>query len=178
MLDIEKLVHEKRMLLDTDLPGEGHEERFRHKLGRVPVRRVHVRHLLQVAASVAVILASTMVIIQQNKSGSKIAVQEIPPSLMEADQYYSLQVSQRYDQISQFDFQNEAEKAVLLDELNDLDAYHQQLINDLKANPDDEMVFNALIRHYQIKLEVMDQIIYQLNQLKTETEKKDEKESV
>jgi len=70
------------------------------------------------------------------------------------------------------------EKAVLLDELNDLDAHHHQLMSDLKANPDDGRVINALIRHYQIKLEVMDQIIIQLNQIKSETSENYENESI
>ena len=46
------------------------------------------------------------------------------------------------------------------------------------ANPDDERVINAMIKHYQVKLDVMDQIIYQLNQLKTETDKDNEKKSI
>jgi hypothetical protein len=51
-------------------------------------------------------------------------------------------------------------------------------MNDLEANPDDERVINAMIKHYQLKLDVMDQIIYQLNQLKTETDKDNEKKSI
>ena len=50
----------------------------------------------------------------------------------------------------------------------DLESYHQQLMKDLEANPDDDRVVSALIRHYQLKLEVMDQIITQLNQVKSE----------
>ena len=53
----------------------------------------------------------------------------------------------------------------------------QQLMKDLEANPNDERVVNALIRHYQLKLEVMDQIITQLNQVKSEISENYEKES-
>ena len=134
---------------------------------------------MQIAASVAIILVSGIVLIQKNKSGNKMAMKESRLSVMEADSYYVSQANQRYDQIRQFDFENENEKAVLLEELNELDTYHQQLLSDLEANPGDERVISALIRHYQLKLEVMDQIIYQLNQYKTETKQsKDEKEHV
>jgi len=51
-------------------------------------------------------------------------------------------------------------------------------MGDLEANPDDDRVINALIRHYQVKLEVMDQIIIQLNQIKSETSEKNEHESI
>jgi hypothetical protein len=178
MVDLEKHIREQRMLLDSDMPRDGHEDRFIQKLDRRPGRKVHFRHLIQVAASIAIILASAIVIIRQNNSGSKMAQEEIPAAMVEADIYYTTQVNARYDEIREFNFDNTEEKTVLLNELKDLDATHQQLMSDLEANPDDDRVINALIRHYQIKLEVMDQIIIQLNQIKTETSKNHENESV
>ena len=182
MIDLEKHIKEKRLLIDSDSPRDGHEERFLQKLGRdadsVPVRKLNFRHGLQIAASIAIILTSAIVLIKQNKSGEKMADQEVPAAMIEANLYFASQVNARYDQIKEFDFENSEEKAVLLDELKDLETYHQQLMQDLKTNPDNDQVINALIRHYQIKLEVMDQIIIQLNQVKKETSKTNENESV
>jgi len=98
--------------------------------------------------------------------------------VMEADLYYTSQVDERYNEISSFNFNDPEEKALLLDELKDLESYHQQLMKELEANPDDDRVVSAMIRHYQMKLEVMDQIITQLNQVKSEISEKDEKESI
>lgn len=178
MTDLEKHIKEQRQHLDADRPRAGHEDRFLKKLAYQPVRRVNFRHALQIAASIAVILASSLVLIRTNKSGDKMAAMEISSSVMEADQYYAKRVNQKVDQIRQFDFENAEEKSILLEELEELDSYQLQLMKDLEANPDDERVINALIKHYQLKLEVMDQIIYQLNQLKTETEKDNEKKSI
>jgi hypothetical protein len=182
MIDLEKHIKEQRLLMDSDRPREGHEDRFLQKLGRdaalVPVRRFKVRHALQIAASIAIILTSAIVLVRQNKSGEKMAQQEVPAAVLEADMYYASQVNARYDEIQGFDFENSEEKAVLLDELKELETYHNQLMNDLESNPDNDLVINALIRHYQIKLEVMDQIIIQLNQVKKETSKKEKNESV
>ncbi len=169
MNELEKHIREQRMLFDTDHPREGHEDRFRQKLERLPSRRLNGRHILQIAASLAIILTSGIVLVKLNKSGDKTARTEIPAAILEADMYYTSQVNARYDQIRDFSFDDSDEKAVLLDELGDLDAYHQQLMSDLEANPDDDRVINALIRHYQVKLEIMDQIIMQLNQIKSET---------
>ncbi|MFH0759612.1 MAG: hypothetical protein V2B15_20160 [Bacteroidota bacterium] len=177
MIDLEKHIRDQRDQLDRDQPREGHEARFLKKLDK-PVRRVNFRHVLQIAASVAIILTSAVVLIQQNRSGSKIAERETTTSVQEAEMYFTSQMNQRYDQIREFSFDNTEEKTVLLNELEDLDDFQQQLMKDLEANPGDERVVNALIRHYQIKLDVMDQIIVQLNQLKTETENQNEKESV
>lgn len=182
MNDIEKQIKEQRLLLDSDRPREGHEDRFMQKLERLPkrspVRRIRFRHAIQVAASVAIILTSAILLVRKDKGGSKVALQEIPAAVVEADFYYTSQVDARYKEIKEFDFDDAEEKAVLLDELKDLENYHHQLMKDLEANPDDDRVVSALIRHYQLKLEVMDQIITQLNQIKSETSENYEKERI
>ena len=182
MNDIEKQIKEQRLLLDSDEPRKGHEDRFLQKLERLPerspVRRIRFRHAIQVAASVAIILTSAILLVKKDKSGSKVAQREIPEAVMEADIYYTSQVDARYNEIRDFDFSDEEEKALLLDEMKDLESYHQQLMKDLEAHPDDDRVVSALIRHYQLKLEVMDQIITQLNQVKSEISENYEKESI
>ena len=178
MGNLEKYIREHRLMFDTDQPPSGHFDRFREKLDEKPVRKIRFRHVIQVAASVAIILASGFVIIRHDRSGDKVAVQEIPAGVMEADEYYAEQLNAKYEQIRDFSFENQEEKALLLDELEDLDAHHQQLMTDLQANPDDERVINALIRHYQLKLEVMDQIINQLKQLRIEKSLNHENENV
>jgi len=178
MKNLEDHIREKRELLDSEQPREGHEERFLQKLYSKPVRRLQVRHVLQVAASLAILITSGIVLVKVSKSGDKVASREIPASVIEADMYYTSQLDARYDQIREFNFEDMEEKTLLLDELKDLDEYHQQLMSDLEANPGDDRVINALIRHYQIKLEIMDQIIIQLNQIKSANSPKDENESV
>jgi len=178
MTDLEKYIREHRLMFDTDQPPSGHLERFGEKLGTEKGRSIRIRHLLQVAASVAVILASAFVIITRDRSGSKVADRQIPEVVLEADRYYADRLHAKYEQIREFPFEQPEEKTLLLDELEDLDAHHRQLMSDLQANPDDERVLNALIRHYQMKLEVMDQIINQLQQLKNEKSKHHENDNV
>ena len=182
MSNIEKQIKEQRLLLDSDRPKEGHEDRFLQKLERLPegrpVRRIRFRHAIQVAASVAIIFTSAVLLVRQDKSGEKLAQQEIPAAVMEADFYYASQVDARYNEIKSFDFNDAEEKSLLLSELKDLESYQKQLMKDLEANPDDDRVVSALIRHYQLKLEVMDQIITQLNQVKSEISENHEKESI
>lgn len=178
MKELEKQIREQRMLLDSEHPGEGHEDRFLQKLQQQPVRRFTIRHVLQVAASVAILVASGLVILNLDRNRDKQAREEPPAAVMEAEVYFASQVDSKVERIREFSFEDSEEKSVLLKELNDLDSYHQQLMNDLEANPSDERVINALIRHYQIKLEIMDQIITQLNQIKSETTEKYENETI
>lgn len=178
MGDFEKYIKEHRLMFDTDRPPAGHFDRFRERLERKSVRRIRIRHAFQVAASVALILASGFVIIKQQKNGNKVTETEIPATMLEADHYYVTRLEAKYEQIRDFSFENQEEKALLLDEMEDLGTHHQQLMLDLQANPDDERVINALIRHYQLKLEVMDQIINQLKQIEIEKTENHEKDNV
>ena len=182
MSNLEKQIREQRLLLDSDRPREGHEDRFRQKLERLPrqapVRRIRFRHAIQVAASLAIILTSAILLVRSNQGDDKLAKEEIPEAIVEANVYFASQVDARYDEIKEFEFNDQEEKDLLLKELQDLENYQKQLMKDLETNPGDERVVNALIRHYQLKLEVMDQIITQLNQIKSEISEKDEHESI
>jgi hypothetical protein len=46
-----------------------------------------------------------------------------------------------------------------------MDKLFINLQKDLKANPGDERIINAMIRHYQMKLEVMNQVLMQLESI-------------
>jgi len=168
MSDLEKYLIENRHRFDLDEPEQGHFERFRAQLGNERNRRNPFITFLQVAASVAVLLTSGLVIFQQNRSGDKMAVRDLPAEVEEASDFYARQVNYRYEQISGFKFESEKEKEILLEELTEMDGYYKQLLSDLDANPGDERAINALITHYQTKLEVMDQILEQLNQFKNQ----------
>lgn len=179
MSELEKYIMNNRSEFDNDMPDPGHLERFHKKLsGQSPVRRINFRHALQIAASVAIIIASGWIIIDKSTSGDKVARSESSVVTFEAEDYFIHQVSTKYEQIEEFSFDSEHEKAILLNELKEMDIYHQKLMDDLKANPSDERVINAMISHYKMKLEIMDQIINQLNQIKYQTSENHEKESI
>jgi len=164
MSDLEKYIIEIRDNLDNDEPGAGHQKRFEKKLKNKEksVRRVNFRHAIQIAASIAIILASGVVIVKSSKGSSKIAATPEYKSFMEAKEFYAQQVNAKYDDISALPFDSNQEKDLLLEELSEMDIYYRNLLDELDANPGDERVMNALIQHYQLKLQVMDQIIQQL----------------
>ena len=59
---------------------------------------------------------------------------------------------------------------MLKEELKNMDVTYKELQKELKANPNDERVINAMIEHYQTKLNVMTYILDQLKQIKNENE--------
>jgi uncharacterized protein (DUF305 family) len=53
-----------------------------------------------------------------------------------------------------------------------MDAVYENLKRDLKNNPSDERVINAMIQHYQTKVDIMNQILTQLHQVKALNQQK------
>jgi len=167
MSDLEKYIMENREAFSSDEPSRGHSGRFRKLLNssRRPHRTIRFHHVMQIAASFAIIVAAGVVVVKSNKGSGKVAAVEMPEQYREAQNYYFQQVSSKYDEIESFHFTEKEEKEMLLKELQEMDIYYRQLLTDLQADPGDERVFNALIQHYQLKVLVMDQIIDQLKQL-------------
>lgn len=166
--------------MDAGEPDPGHLKRFSKKLKQQqqPARRISFRHALQIAASVAIIMASGIVIVKSGKGGSKMAVSPAAEEFQQTNNFYASQVNARYEDIAALPFSSSEEKAMLLEELSHMDAYYQDLLEELNANPGDERAMNALIQHYQLKLQVMDQIIEQLVQLRNNKTNEYEKSDI
>ncbi len=103
---------------------------------------------------------------------------DVSPQYKEVENYYVHQVNLMEGEIVNIDLKNNPEqKEMLLEEMKSMDSVYVQLQKELKANPNDERIINAMIEHYQTKLEVMTYIVNQLkairneNQIKTEDEK-------
>jgi len=188
MSDLEKYIMENRDRLSADEPGIGHAGRFRDRLkagrdsGQKPEqrvgRRLRFRHVMQIAASFAVIIASGVVIVKSNQGSGKTAAVELPEEYREAYEYYVSEASQRFDEISSFRFSEQEQQDLLLEELTEMDQYHQELLEELEAQPGDERVISALIHHYKLKLSVMDRIISQLNQIQKHNTEQNESTSI
>jgi hypothetical protein len=59
-----------------------------------------------------------------------------------------------------------------------MDSTYVSLQKELKANPNDERIINAMIEHYQTKLEVMTYIVNQLKTIRDGNLNKSEDEKV
>ena len=52
--------------------------------------------------------------------------------------------------------------------MKSMDSVYVQLQKELKANPDDERIINAMIEHYQTKVDVMNYILNQFKAIRNE----------
>jgi ankyrin repeat protein len=108
-----------------------------------------------------------------------MTLSEVSPQYREVENYYIHQVSLMENEIKSSIISNDTEqKKALMKELQSMDTVYIALQKDLKANPNDERVINAMIEHYQNKLDVMTFIVNQLKLIRNNNIKNQEYEKV
>jgi cytochrome c-type biogenesis protein CcmH/NrfG len=171
MTKLENIIQSNRDRFDDREPGEGHFDRFREKLKRHhrQNRKFPWGVFLKAAVVAVLVVLSGLWVYEQTRnetSPERLALEKVSPEVREAHMYYTSLMHEKYERIRQFDFKNEQQKEMLLQELKEMDSIYTNIRDDLRSNPNDPRVVSALIRHYQMKLEVMNQIVTQLEKIK------------
>jgi len=104
---------------------------------------------------------------------------QVSPQYKEVENYYIHQVNLMEGEITNINISNNsAPKEMLLKEMKSMDSTYVSLQKELKANPNDERIINAMIEHYQTKLEVMTYIVNQLKTIRNDNQYRKENEKV
>jgi hypothetical protein len=184
MKNIDEIIRNNRNLFEGNEPMDGHLDRFNWKLEKRlhsgSFKRSIVPYLLK-AAVVTILVTLSSLWTWDNfirKDNEGMTLSQVSPQYKEVENYYVHQVNMMESEIVNIDLKdNPEQKQMLTNEINSMDSVYVQLQKDLKANPDDERIINAMIEHYQTKVEVMSYIVSQLkairngNQNKTKDEK-------
>jgi hypothetical protein len=185
MKNIEDIIRNNRDFFEDLEPSEGHFERFNRKLEMrfqvSTVKRSIVPYLLRAAVvTLLITLSSLWTWDHFIRPGSKrTTLGQVSPQYKEVENYYVHQVNLMEGEIVNVDLKNNPEqKEILLKEMKSMDSTYVTLQKELKANPNDERIINAMIEHYQTKLEVMSYIVNQLKTIRNDNQNKKENEKV
>lgn len=154
---------------EVDAP-EGHSERFRKKLNHQHTGTFFARTkpFMKIAAIAVLVIISGMWILEHSgviPESQHTNDQQIT-GFKEAEDYYHLQVNQKYTKLKHMQFIGDSlQKKILFKELSGMDSVYNNLQKDLKINPGDERIYQAMIEYYQTKLNALNTIIHQLSQL-------------
>ena len=183
MKTIEDVIRENKDFFEAE-PSKGHLERFNAMLEvrfrkEAPKRSI-VPYLLRAAVvTLLVTLSSLWVWDNFLSAGSKrMTLGDVSPQYKEVENYYVHQVNMMEGELSNLDFSNPEQKDMLMKEMNSMDSVYVSLQKELKANPNDQRIINAMIEHYQTKVDVMNYIISQLKSLRNENQNMKENEKV
>jgi hypothetical protein len=183
MKTLEEIISTNRRLFDESEPADGHFERFSIKLEMrrrtIAPKRSIVPYLLRAAVVTLLVTLSSLWtwdhFIRTDNSGMTLG--QVSPQYKEVENYYIHQVNLMEGEIVDVDLSNNPEqKSVLLKEMKNMDSVYVSLQKELKANPNDERIINAMIEHYQTKLEVMTYIVDQLKTIRNNNHNTNENE--
>lgn len=183
MKNIEDIIRDNMDFFEGAEPSDGHFERFNRKLEikfqAVTPKRSIVPYLLRAAVVTLLVTLSSLYTWDHfiRPGSSRTTLGEVSPQYKEVENYYIHQVNMVEGEIVNIDLINNPEqKSMLLDEMKSMDSVYVSLQKELKANPGDERIVNAMIEHYQTKLEVMTYIVNQLKTIRNENQNMTENE--
>jgi hypothetical protein len=172
---LEDFIKNNRSDFDDAVPDPAVWERISGKL-ETPVRRIRRPAWLAKAAMVAVIFGASYLVHEAvdryskpaGEDGSRAQMQYAPEveELLEAEVYYSSQVQERRNTLSEFASDNPAVIHDVNLEISQLDSIYVQLKRDLRDNAQNEAVIEAMIQNYRIRIEILDEVLYQLKKSK------------
>ena len=185
MKNIDEIIRSNRDYFEDQEPSEGHFERFNRKLEMRfhagSVTRSIVPYLLKAAVVTLLVTLSSLWTWDHfiRPSRGKMTLGDVSPQYREVENYYIHQVNLMESEIGSITLSGDAEQKEMLDtELRSMDSVYVQLQKELKTNPNDERIINAMIEHYQTKLEVMTFIVNQLKTIRNENQNANEDEKV
>lgn len=177
MKDLDKIIQENRQDFDSFEPNFGHFDRFEQKLVEFNKKKktFTIGYMLKAAVVAVLVVLSGLWVYDnvQQRTNRGIALSEISPEYGEVEMYYTHLVNQKYGEINQSQLDS-TQKSIMLKELSEMDSIYENLKKDLSTNPSDKRVINAMIQHYQLKVEVMNQILNQLQQAQNINKQKSE----
>ncbi|GET28469.1 hypothetical protein [Prolixibacter sp. SD074] len=173
MDNLEKILKERRDDFPEE-PAEGHFERFQNRLEqtkrKTKRKKLLVSRVSRVAAVAIILLLSANLVLYwfhpANDQGRAVnQTEKISGEFNEAQLYYTARINDGISQLQKMAGQgveSSKEAKEIQKELTEMDSLYRNLQKELKANPGDERILNAMIEHYQTKLAIINTMLNDL----------------
>ncbi len=171
MDELDKIIVENRVDFEEE-PQDGHLERFaeRLRLAESKQKGFQLTPFLKVAAVLVIILLSTNLYVHFRNSKSEIKETVATKSdLSEASFYYTNSINsgiRDLEKMANEGIGSHKELVQIKHELSEMDSLFVNLQAEYKANPNDERIINAMIEYYQTKLDIVNTIKTDLENVK------------
>lgn len=179
--ELERLILNNQHSFQNEEPLEGHFERFEARLQKAskPGRKFNFQAVLKVAAVVvfALLAVNQARIWLTPEKKETLSLGSISPEYREVEFYYTNAIQLGMSQLEVLKKEgmiSESEQQMMLKEQKEFDQMYQKLLEDLKANPDDERVINAMLEYYESRMNVITLIINKLKEIQQQKYKRNE----
>lgn len=169
MDELKTLIESNRELFDSAEPEIGHFERFEQKLRQqqtTKTRTIIWPTLLKVA-SVSILIILSGLYVTEHFILTKFPAAQQNVEFNEAHKYYIQVVDQKIGEIEHLQKQMSPEQQkILMNELTEMDNLYKKIQQDYKEMPNDPRIIQTMIQHYRMKVDVLNRIINDLQNVK------------
>jgi len=162
MNDLERYIKERREEFYREEPSEGHLEKFISLLPREKMKSIEFLKIAAIIIAAAFISVASYIFLGIN--GNKEIIKLMSSEVQETIYYYRSLNREKEKQIMSIPIDDRLEKSRIQNDIENYDEPYNQLMNDLKKYPNDERVINAIIEYHRSKSDMLEHILYQLNQ--------------
>ncbi|HEY3389702.1 MAG TPA: hypothetical protein VGK38_09040 [Prolixibacteraceae bacterium] len=179
MDELDKIIIENRHEFEEE-PQDRHLDRFAERLKLEEPKRKGLQpaSFLKVAAVLVIILLSADLYVHFRNPKSEVKETAAAKSdLGEASFYYTNSINngiRDLEKMASEGIGSHKELAQIKHELSEMDSLFVNLQAEYKANPNDERIINAMIEYYQTKLDIVNTIKTDLENVKHLKSKKHE----
>jgi len=126
-------------------------------------RENETKWLWRVAAAfiIGVGITIAMYSFNQNTFDSNELAYQVSPEWAETEQYYAIQIDEKLQAIQASHVELDP---LIMEDMKLLDVAYTELRDDLADGADNEEVINAMISNYQIKLEILERILEEVQE--------------
>ncbi|WP_109698836.1 ATP-binding cassette domain-containing protein [Chitinophaga deserti] len=164
-MNLEEFIRQNRSGFEEEGPGPDVWARLEKQLpqprkekGRVV--QMMAKHWWKAAILVALLVNAGLLLKYMN-TRQEVAV--VIPEIQEMESYYSARIEQKMDELKQLPAATAGLDSLTLKELELRNDTYKMLEKELAANPGNERIRAAMIRYYQMKLELLDRILDEHN---------------
>lgn len=149
---------------DFQEPHSGHLERFERKIYQPKKNKKTSWKWLSVAASVVLVLGFWLGSSHQKQ---QIQLADVSPKMEEVENYF---VSTIYNELKTIESNRSIETETIieqaLDELEELEEAYNMFLTELNVEGNQRKVINAMIKNYQQRLQILENVLKQIEQIK------------
>jgi hypothetical protein len=174
MKTLDEIFLNEKLQFDQFEPEDGHFERFQQKLTKQNTTKHKSKKPLYIRIAAIALIVITLSVggyfryakkdLSNTIDQKEIKLSDLSPEYKEVETYLKNSVSTKLKEFEKIECsKTDVSKQQVVNELNNIDTTYRKLQEELKMNGKNEKVINAMINCYQLKVEVLNQVIKQLN---------------
>jgi hypothetical protein len=149
---------------DHQEPHSRHLERFERKLNNPNTVKKTSWKWLSVAASVVLVLGFWL---GNNHQKQQIELADISPKMEEVQNYFVSTINQELNTLEKNrNLETETIIEEALEQLEELEDNYRSFIKELNNDGNSRKVINAMIKNYQQRLQILENVLLQIEQIK------------